>query len=68
MKSITAAEFRRRCPALLEDLPAEGLVITKRGRAVAHILPVRADHSSLIGSIPDLVVNPDDDLFSTGEK
>jgi prevent-host-death family protein len=68
MDTINAAEFRQRCLALLEHLPADGLVITKRGRPVARILPVRTDNSSLIGSIPDLVLDPDDDLFSTGEQ
>ncbi len=68
MESINAAEFRQRCLAMLEHLPAEGLLITKRGRPVARILPVRTSNASLIGSIKDLVINEDDDLFSTGEK
>ena len=68
MNSINAAEFRRRCLTLLEHLPAEGLFITKRGRPVARILPVRASRASLIGSLPDLVVKQDDNLFSTGEN
>jgi antitoxin (DNA-binding transcriptional repressor) of toxin-antitoxin stability system len=65
---MNAAEFRQRCLAMLEHLPAEGLLITKRGRPVARILPVRTQNTSLIGSIADLVVDEDDNLFSTGAK
>ena len=38
---LSITEFRRRCLALLEDLPEEGIVITKRGRPVARVAPVR---------------------------
>jgi antitoxin (DNA-binding transcriptional repressor) of toxin-antitoxin stability system len=54
--------------AMLEHLPAEGLLITKRGRPVARILPVRTQNASLIGSIAGLVVDEKDNLFSTGAK
>jgi hypothetical protein len=32
MRDIGITEFRRRCLALLKDLPEEGIVITKRSR------------------------------------
>jgi prevent-host-death family protein len=41
MRAIGITEFRRRCLALLEDLPEEGIVITKRGRPIARVLPLR---------------------------
>jgi antitoxin (DNA-binding transcriptional repressor) of toxin-antitoxin stability system len=34
-------EFRRRCLALLEDLPEEGIVVTKHGRPIARVAPMR---------------------------
>ena len=68
MESINAAEFRQRCLAMLEHLPPEGLLITKHGRPVARIVPVRSNPKSFLGAIPDLMVNPKDDLFSTEEK
>ena len=41
MQDLSITEFRRRCLSLLEDLPAEGFTITKRGRPLARIMPVR---------------------------
>ena len=41
MKDLSITEFRRQCLALLDDLPDEGIVITKRGRPLARITPLR---------------------------
>ena len=41
MKDLSITEFRRRCLTLLEDLPDEGILITKRGRPLARVAPVR---------------------------
>ena len=41
MRDIGITEFRRRCLALLEDLYEEGIVITKRGRPIARVVPLR---------------------------
>ena len=41
MRAIGITEFCRRCLALLEDLPEEGIVITKRGRPIARVVPMR---------------------------
>jgi len=51
MKNLSASEFRRECLALLDHLPPEGIVITRRGRPVARITPVRSDNSDLIGKL-----------------
>ena len=42
MRDLSITEFRRQCLALLENLPEEGIVITKRGRPLARVAPVRA--------------------------
>ncbi len=39
MTTIDAAKFKEQCLALLDDLGEDGLVITKRGRPVARLLP-----------------------------
>jgi prevent-host-death family protein len=39
---LSITEFRRQCLALMEDLPDEGIVITRRGKPVARVTPVRA--------------------------
>ncbi|MGD0774997.1 MAG: type II toxin-antitoxin system prevent-host-death family antitoxin [Candidatus Solibacter sp.] len=41
MRDLSITEFRRQCLALLDDLPEEGIVITKRGQPVARVSPVR---------------------------
>jgi antitoxin (DNA-binding transcriptional repressor) of toxin-antitoxin stability system len=38
--NLTITEFRRQCMSLLEDLPEEGLVITRHGHAIARVIPV----------------------------
>ncbi len=66
MKSIPASKFKAQCLALLDNLDEEGIIVTKRGKPVAQVTPVRPDPRELIGSIPDLIVDDNDPLFSTG--
>jgi prevent-host-death family protein len=40
MKELSITEFRRQCLSLLEDLPDEGIVISKRGKPLARITPI----------------------------
>jgi prevent-host-death family protein len=51
MRDLSITEFRRQCLSLLEDLPEEGIVITKHGRPVARVAPVRpmrkGEHATL---------------------
>ena len=39
MKTIGATEFKEQCLALLDQLDAEGLVVTKHGKPVARVIP-----------------------------
>ncbi|WP_419162872.1 type II toxin-antitoxin system Phd/YefM family antitoxin [Candidatus Palauibacter sp.] len=64
-KTIGAAKFKERCLALLDELGPEGLVITKRGKPVARVLPYDQEFASLIGSLRDKV-KVRGDLLSTG--
>jgi prevent-host-death family protein len=41
MKDLSVTEFRRQCLSLLDALPEEGIVVTKRGEPLARITPVR---------------------------
>lgn len=41
MKDLSVTEFRRQCLALLEELPEEGVVITKHGQPLARVIPIR---------------------------
>lgn len=68
MREINVSEFRRQCLSLIDQLPREGIVITKHGRPVARLTPIRKSPAELIGSVPDMVIDPNDDLFTTGIK
>ena len=51
MKEIGAAKFKEQCLALLDNLDAEGLIITKRGKPVARVIPYSTKGADLIGSL-----------------
>ena len=51
MKRIGAAKFKEQCLALLDQLDADGLVVTKRGKPVARVLPYDSGEADLIGSL-----------------
>ena len=65
MKMIGAAKFKEQCLALLDDLDRDGLVITKRGKPVARLLPFDQQHAELIGSLRHKV-EVRGDILSTG--
>ena len=65
MKTIGAAKFKEQCLALLDHLGDDGLVITKRGKSVARLLPYERRHAELIGSLSHKV-KIRGDIFSTG--
>lgn len=66
MKTINISEFRQQCLTLVAQLPSEGILITRHGRPVAKLLPVRPSCTGLIGSVPDFLYDNDDELFSAG--
>jgi prevent-host-death family protein len=55
-REIPASEFKAKCLALLDEVAEtrETLVVTKRGRPVAHVVPAEAPRS-LIGTVEYLV-------------
>ena len=65
-KEISASEFKAKCLRLLEELGPEGLIVTKRGRPIARVLPAKvADNRRFIGSMRE-EIQVHGDLFSTG--
>ena len=65
MKEIAAAKFKEQCLAILDEVDEEGIVITKRGKPVAKLIPIRAESGELIGALKDkLKINGD--ILSTG--
>ena len=65
MKTMSAAKFKEQCLAVLDEVGPEGLVITKRGKPVARLLPAQGESGRLIGCLRHkLAVRGD--LLSTG--
>ena len=55
MKQIAAAKFKEQCLAILDSVGVDGIVITKRGKPVAKLIPIGASSASLIGALKDRV-------------
>lgn len=67
MQTIGAAKFKERCLALLDRLDSDGLVITKRGKPVARLIPFQQQHVDLIGSLHHKI-EIRGDILSTGAE
>jgi prevent-host-death family protein len=52
MSDLSITEFRRQCLRLLENLPDEGIVITKRGRPLARVAPLRQRRGAELVMLP----------------
>ncbi len=65
MKHVPAAKFKETCLALLDQVDPEGIVITKRGKPVAKLIPFATDSSDLIGALTGKV-RIKGDIMSTG--
>jgi len=67
MRQISASKFKEQCLSLLDNLPSEGVVITKHGKPVAKLIPISSDSASLIGGMKGKL-QITGDIFSTGEQ
>lgn len=67
MKQIAAAKFKEHCLSLLDEVDQDGIVITKRGKPVAKLIPIGADSASLIGSLAGKL-KIKGDILSTGVR
>jgi prevent-host-death family protein len=57
MKTISAAEFKARCLTLMDDVNStrETLVITKRGKPVARLVPADKEGREFIGRLKGVI-------------
>ena len=62
---ISTSEFKDQCLSLLDNIPPEGIIVTKHGKPVARLIPVDSGCASLIGSMKRKV-KVSGDVFSTG--
>ena len=67
MQSLNVSEFRNQLLALLDHLPPEGVLVTRRGKPLARVLPVRNPGKRLIGALKGRL-GIQGDIFSTGER
>jgi len=67
MKQIAAAKFKEQCLALLDTVDADGIVITKRGKPVAKLIPIATESARLIGSLRHKLVITGD-ILTTGVR
>jgi prevent-host-death family protein len=51
MKQLSASKFKEQCLALLDRVDPEGIVVTKRGKPVAKLIPYGTESADLIGSL-----------------
>jgi prevent-host-death family protein len=57
MKTIAAGKFKARCLAVMDDVQRsrEPIVITKRGKAVAKLVPADAPKRKFLGRLEGIV-------------
>ena len=67
MRVMPAAKFKEQCLTLLEQVDPDGIVITKRGKPVAKLIPLGTDAASLIGSLRGKI-KIKGDILSTGVR
>jgi len=68
VQQMHVREIRQKCLTLMDDLPAEGILITRHGLPVAKLIPARQSCADLIGSVPGVVTDPSDELFTAGTQ
>lgn len=66
-RRIGAAKFKELCLGILDDLDPEGIVITKRGRPVARLIPIRTEPTELIGLLSGKLLITEA-ILSTGAR
>ncbi|MBZ5725736.1 MAG: type II toxin-antitoxin system prevent-host-death family antitoxin [Acidobacteriia bacterium] len=65
MQRINASKFKEQCLSLLDSLTAEGVVVTKRGKPVAKVIPIVSANADLIGCMKGKL-KIKGDILSTG--
>lgn len=67
MKVLNVSEFRSQLLSLLENLPGSGVVVTKRGKPVAKLVPLPENDGDLIGCLKG-VLKIKGDIMTTGDR
>lgn len=67
VEQLNASKFKEQCLSLLDHLDPDGIVITKHGKPVARLIPIKSGCAELIGSMKGKV-KVTGDIISTGIK
>jgi prevent-host-death family protein len=65
MKHISASKFKEQCLSILDRVDEDGILITKRGKPVAKLIPIRTESAELIGKLKGKV-KVKGDILTTG--
>ena len=66
VKTISATEFKAKCLQIFDHLGADGIIVEKRGKAIAKVMPIKSNNSEWIGSMKG-EIEIFGDIMSTGE-
>jgi prevent-host-death family protein len=57
MKQMRASAFKARCLAVMDDVQATGepVIVTKRGKPVVKVIPIKPENDDIFGSMADEV-------------
>ncbi|MYA59577.1 MAG: type II toxin-antitoxin system Phd/YefM family antitoxin [Chloroflexi bacterium] len=57
VRTFTASEFKAKCLKIMDEVAETGerVVITKRGKPVAEVLPARARRKSMFGAMRGMI-------------
>ena len=66
IKTISATEFKAKCLQIFDHLGADGIIIQKRGKPIAKVMPIKSNNSEWIGSMKG-EIEILGDIMSTGE-
>jgi prevent-host-death family protein len=70
MKTMNVSEFRARALQVVDNLPKDGVVLTKRGKPIARIVPITedpVDNTPLYGALKG-ILKIKGDIMSTGDR
>ena len=67
IKTISATEFKAKCLKIFDQLGADGIIVEKRGKAIAKVTPIRGDDFEIIGCMKGLL-KIHGEIMSTGIK
>lgn len=66
-QTISATEFKAKCLKIFDHLGADGIIVEKRGKPIAKVIPIKDDDFEIFGSMKGSI-KINGDIMSTGIK